>query len=103
MQKPKETRQKKCEICETDATSLCLTCQNYYCESCFKLVHDKKPKSHVKETIDRFVPIDIKCPEHPSVPLNLFCTDEKGILIYIILYIFSFIIIYRIMLFFLFL
>ena len=25
-----------------------------------------------------FVPIDIKCPEHDRVPINLFCLDEKG-------------------------
>ena len=75
--------QKNCEICESDATNLCLTCQNYYCESCFKLIHDKKQKSHKKENIDYYVPIDIKCPEHPLVPLNLFCTDEKGNLLYI--------------------
>ena len=41
--------QKNCEICESDATNLCLTCQNYYCESCFKLIHDKKQKSHKKK------------------------------------------------------
>ena len=45
-------------------------------------VNDEVTKSfvlkHEKQSIDVFVPIDIKCPEHPSVPLNLFCTDEKG-------------------------
>ena len=74
----------KCEICEVDATSLCLTCQNYFCDTCYKYVHDKKSSKHEKESIDVFVPIDIKCPEHPSVPLNLFCTDEKGKKIFII-------------------
>ena len=49
-----------------------------FCDTCFKYVHDKKTKPHEKEQIDLFVPIDIKCPEHPLVPLNLFCTDEKG-------------------------
>ena len=68
----------KCYICESDATSLCTTCQEYFCDSCFKLIHDKKKTKHEKESIDVFVPIDIKCPEHPNVPLNLFCTDEKG-------------------------
>ncbi len=78
MNKPNNSNKKTCEICESNATTLCLTCQNYYCESCFKFIHDKKPKSHMKENIDLYVPIDIKCPEHPSVPLNLFCNDEKG-------------------------
>ena len=78
MNNQKNSSQKKCEICESDSTCLCITCQNYYCDTCFKLVHDKKTKSHEKEAIDHYVPIDIKCPEHPSVPLNLFCTDEKG-------------------------
>ena len=101
MNRPNVSNQKKCEICESNATTLCLTCQNYYCESCFKYVHDKKPKSHMKENIDLYVPIDIKCPEHPSVPLNLFCIDEKGNLyFYLITYIIN---IYRIMLLFLFL
>ena len=68
----------KCDICESDATSLCIACQEYFCDSCFKLIHDKKQTKHEKESIDVFVPIDIKCPEHPTVPLNLFCTDEKG-------------------------
>ena len=74
----KKLKSPKCDICESDSTCLCITCQNYYCDTCFKLVHDKKTKSHEKEAIDHYVPIDIKCPEHPSVPLNLFCTDEKG-------------------------
>ena len=69
---------KKSDICESNSTCLCITCQNYFCDTCFKYVHDKKTKPHEKEQIDLFVPIDIKCPEHPSVPLNLFCKDEKG-------------------------
>ena len=70
---------KLCDICEMTATILCLNCSNYYCDSCFKFVHDKKAKSqHKKENIDAFVPIDIKCPEHPNNPMNLFCVDEKG-------------------------
>ena len=72
-----ETKAKKCEICEASATNVCLECQNYYCESCFKLIHDKKQNSHKKEVLDLFVPLDLKCPMHPTVPLNLFCADEK--------------------------
>ena len=70
---------KLCEVCEAEATSLCLKCISYYCNSCFKLVHEKKSKNnHKKENIDYFVPIDTKCPDHPQIPINLFCVDEKG-------------------------
>ena len=70
---------KKCEICDINATCLCLKCNSYYCESCFKYVHDKQSKNnHNKEMIDAFVPIDTKCPDHPTIPINLFCVDENG-------------------------
>ena len=70
---------KKCEICEIEATSICLKCMSYYCDDCFKYVHEKETKAqHKKEKIDYFIPIDTKCPEHPTVPINLFCLDEKG-------------------------
>ena len=75
---------KQCEICKNDATSLCLNCLSYFCDSCFKFIHDKKVNSeHKKEKIDYFVPIDTKCPDHPQIPLTLFCTDEQGKPIYI--------------------
>ena len=68
-----------CEICNTDATCLCFMCKNYFCERCYKLIHDiKNDPKHKKEKIDPYVPIDIKCPQHPDVPMNLFCVDEKG-------------------------
>jgi len=71
---------KQCEICEDEkATDLCLDCHIYFCEACFKCVHDrKKNKSHKKEKIDLFIPIETKCPEHEGSPMNLFCVDEKG-------------------------
>ena len=69
---------KKCEICGESSSCLCFQCLEYFCESCFKLIHDKKLNStHKKEIIDPFVPIDLKCSEHPTVPNNLFCIDEK--------------------------
>ena len=53
---------------------------NYYCDSCFKIAHSKEEtQSHKKEKIDYYVPIDLKCPEHNLIPMNLFCVDEKGI------------------------
>ena len=75
----KKSNNKKCNICGIDATSLCLECTNYYCDACFKYVHDKEINNqHKKEKIDYFVPIDTRCPEHPKNLLNLFCIDEKG-------------------------
>ena len=69
---------KKCSICENDSYYICFECFNYYCESCYKLIHDKKKVIHKKEKIDPFVPIEIKCPQHPRCIMDLFCLDEKG-------------------------
>ena len=70
---------KECDTCEKNATCLCFKCIEYFCDSCFKFVHDKQKNSnHIKENIDAYIPIEIKCQEHPEVPLNLFCIDEKG-------------------------
>ena len=75
----KQLNIKVCEICEIDATCLCMECISYYCDSCFKFVHDKKPKNnHKKSKVDYFVPIDTKCPAHPLIPRNLFCVEERG-------------------------
>ena len=71
---------KQCEMCEdTEATSLCPQCFFYYCDGCYKQVHENKKKSaHKKELIDYNVPIDTHCSEHERNPLNLLCIDEKG-------------------------
>ena len=70
---------KKCEICQSEATSICFKCYNYLCESCFKFIHDKKPnQEHKKEKIDYFVPIDIKCKVHPKHIIDFYCVDEIG-------------------------
>lgn len=70
---------KECYICGVDAVSLCFECKNYFCEKCYKYVHDKEKNSnHKKEIIDLFVPFDVRCPEHPEHPVALFCVDEKG-------------------------
>jgi len=51
----------------------------YFCDSCYKVVHNLKISSHHKrEKLDYFVPMDIKCPDHPNDRINLFCTDENG-------------------------
>ena len=71
---------KKCEFCKGDASCLCIQCMNYYCDSWFKIAHSKEEtQSHKKEKIDYYVPMDLKCPEHNLIPMNLFCVDEKGI------------------------
>ena len=70
---------KECETCGSNATCLCFKCKEYYCDSCFKWIHDKKiNSSHKKEKTDIYVPINIYCQEHPDITLNLFCVDEKG-------------------------
>ena len=71
---------KQCDICkDAEATSFCPQCFSYYCEPCFKPVHERqKNKEHKKEKIDYFVPIDTRCPEHDGNNINLFCIDEKG-------------------------
>ena len=79
---------KQCDMCkQEEAKSFCPTCFCYYCDDCFKCVHEKgKNKEHKKEKIDYFVPIDIRCPEHNGDNISLFCLDEKGnIYFYIIL------------------
>ena len=40
---------KQCEICEIDATNLCLECISYYCDACYKYVHEKKGKKIIKK------------------------------------------------------
>ena len=76
----KQKNYKQCDICKVDeATSLCPQCFSYYCDGCFKQVHEKKEnKDHKKEAIDFNVPIDTRCPVHDKNPINLFCLDEKG-------------------------
>ena len=70
---------KICEICNLDDTNLCFQCSSYFCDSCFKFIHEKPVNSHhTKEKIDPYIPIDLKCPEHPKILNNLFCADEKG-------------------------
>ncbi len=70
---------KECDICKNDATNLCFQCGQNFCERCNKFVHGLKENSkHKVEKIEPFIPIDLKCQDHPQNPLNLFCIDEKG-------------------------
>ena len=70
---------RECEICKLNAACLCYKCNSYFCEKCFKLIHDnQKDSTHKKEIIDPFFPVDFKCPHHPDHPIYLFCIDDKG-------------------------
>ena len=70
---------KFCELCKIEATSLCLDCYRYYCEECFKYIHNKKANiNHKKDKVDCFISMDINCPLHEKNALNLFCIEEKG-------------------------
>ena len=84
MEKNNNKNFKECEFCYLNATCLCFKCKNYYCEKCFKYIHDlKKYSNHKKENIDAFVPIDLKCSDHPDHPIYLFCLDDQGNFIFI--------------------
>ena len=79
MDNNKAKNNKICEICKINAICLCFQCNSYFCESCYKFVHEKQINSnHKKENIDPFISIDLKCPEHPLDRMSLFCLDEKG-------------------------
>ena len=79
-----DNREKKCELCEEKATSICFDCSFYLCDSCFTFIHEKKHKvGHKKEDINPFISLDIKCPLHPKIPMSLFCLEEKSKYIYI--------------------
>ena len=77
-------RNKKCEICELEATCLCFKCNFYLCDKCYKIVHDlKKSQGHKKELIDPLIYYDLKCPLHNTQQNTLFCLDDKSkIIIY---------------------
>ena len=70
---------KECDFCGSNATCLCFQCSIYFCDNCHKFIHNmEKNDKHKKENIDVFVPIDLKCPNHPNIPLNLFCLEDRG-------------------------
>ena len=74
-----ERNNKKCEMCRIPATCLCFECFLYFCDSCYKIVHDKLLNDkHKKEKIDYFASVGAGCPKHPKNIIDLFCLDEKG-------------------------
>ena len=95
-----ETQIKKCDVCDSNATCLCFKCILYFCESCFKFVHEKKKNiSHKKDALDLYIPYNLKCKIHPLNPISLFCLEEKGNCIKNTFYFIIIYLIYRIMLF----
>ena len=80
----KKSDNKLCDICGESATNICFKCTMYFCDSCYNTVHNKKKViEHKKEKLDFFVPMELKCLEHPNDRINLFCLDENGNYIYI--------------------
>jgi len=82
-----KSKSKKCQVCLLDATCQCFKCLENFCDSCYNIAHkNEERKSHKKEKLDYYIPLDMKCPVHNLVPLNLFCVDDKGNYIYLFLY-----------------
>ena len=66
-------------LCNEDSKCFCFECKLYFCDNCYKFIHEKKKNiQHKKETLDPFISIDFKCSDHPENALNLFCIEEKG-------------------------
>ena len=69
---------KECDFCLKDANSICFECNHYFCDEHFKMTHSsEKNKNHKNEIIDSYIPINLKCQNHPKIPYNYFCIDEK--------------------------
>ena len=45
----KENKIKICETCGDNATCLCFKCLEYFCNKCFKYVHDNQINSNHKK------------------------------------------------------
>lgn len=79
MDKEKSKNFKDCEICKSDASCICYECQSYFCEKCYKVIHEgENVLQHKKEKVDIFIPIILKCPEHSKEKISLFCLEEKS-------------------------
>ena len=78
---------KKCQICKEIPTYLCYDCKNYYCDKCFKFIHDIQVNpNHKREKIDSLIQVEFKWFEHPEHPICLFCAEEKDKTIFLIFY-----------------
>ena len=70
---------KKCDLCNFESFWICFQCKKYYCDKCYKIIHDlKKSQGHKKELIDPFIYYDLKCSIHKTQQNSLFCLDDKS-------------------------
>ena len=77
MEKEKNIK-KSCDLCKDIATKICFDCSLNLCDSCFDFLHKKKTNSeHNSETIESCASLNFRCPEHPTIQMNLFCVKEK--------------------------
>ena len=75
----KKKQIKECDFCGKYATCLCYDCLLYFCQNCYKFIHDmEKNNTHKKENIDPFVSIELKCSQHSKFPITLFCIKKKS-------------------------
>ena len=73
------TKIKKCDYCRSDASDVCFKCNDFFCNNCYKIIHElRKDSEHKKIEINPYLSIDLFCPMHPKNPLELFCLDDKG-------------------------
>ncbi len=71
--------QKICDICKETATNVCFDCSFYLCDSCLEFIHKKKSNfQHKNETIEKMIPLLIKCEKHPKIPLTKFSKNENS-------------------------
>ena len=77
-----EPNSKLCEICGNKSTDLCWDCPSYFCDTCLQYVHSKEQNNqHKIEKTESNLLIDLidtTCANHPKIPMNLFCLNEKG-------------------------
>jgi len=70
---------KKCNLCLLEASSICFKCKKYFCDNCYKIIHEiKKNNEHEKTKINPYLSIDFFCQNHPEYPLELFCLNDGG-------------------------
>ena len=71
--------EKECDLCKDLVVKVCFDCSLYLCDSCFNFLHEKKTNlEHNSESIESFRSLNFRCPEHPTLPMNLFCVKEKS-------------------------
>jgi len=69
---------KECDFCSKEANSLCFECIHYFCDDHFKIIHSfEKNKNHKQDFIEPSIFLNLKCKNHPKIPFNYFCIEEK--------------------------